>query len=39
MYPVFAQHPMPGSAAVSTLNAGVESFARAAAPELKGCCA
>lgn len=31
-----AQHPMPGSAAVSIVNAGVEAFGRAAALELKG---
>ncbi|RQS63635.1 short chain dehydrogenase [Burkholderia sp. Bp8963] len=33
---LLAQHPMPGSAAVSIVNAGVEAFARAAALELKG---
>ncbi|WP_341312070.1 short chain dehydrogenase [Paraburkholderia sp. IMGN_8] len=33
---VLAQHPMPGGAAVSIVNAGVEAFARAAALELKG---
>ncbi len=31
-----AQHPTPGGAAVSTVNAGVEAFARAAALELQG---
>ncbi len=31
---VLAQRPMPGSAAVSLVNAGVEGFARAAALEL-----
>jgi NAD(P)-dependent dehydrogenase (short-subunit alcohol dehydrogenase family) len=33
---VLAQHPMPGSAAVSVVNAGVEAFVRAAALELAG---
>lgn len=31
---VLAQHPMPGSAAVSPVNAGLEGFVRAAALEL-----
>jgi NAD(P)-dependent dehydrogenase (short-subunit alcohol dehydrogenase family) len=31
---VLAQRPMPGSAAFSTVNAGIEAFARAAALEL-----
>src|SRR3712207_4714076 len=31
---VLAQHPTPGSAAVTLVNAGVEAFARAAALEL-----
>ncbi|MGO4305556.1 hypothetical protein [Cupriavidus sp. RAF12] len=31
-----AQHPVPGGAAVSTVNAGIEAFGRAAALELKG---
>jgi NAD(P)-dependent dehydrogenase (short-subunit alcohol dehydrogenase family) len=31
---VLAQHPAPGSAAISLVNAGVEAFARAAALEL-----
>jgi NAD(P)-dependent dehydrogenase (short-subunit alcohol dehydrogenase family) len=31
-----AQHPMPGGAAISLVNAGVEAFARAAALELRG---
>jgi len=30
---ILAQHPIPGSAAVSLVNAGVEAFARAAALE------
>jgi NAD(P)-dependent dehydrogenase (short-subunit alcohol dehydrogenase family) len=33
---VLAQRPMPGSAAVSVVNAGVEAFVRAAALELAG---
>ena len=33
---LLAQHPMPGSAAVSTVNAGIEGFGRAAALELQG---
>ena len=33
---VLAQHPMLGSAAVSTVNAGIEAFGRAAALELQG---
>jgi NAD(P)-dependent dehydrogenase (short-subunit alcohol dehydrogenase family) len=33
---VLAQHPMQGSAAVSTVNAGIEGFGRAAALELQG---
>ena len=33
---VLAQHPMQGSAAVSTVNAGIEAFGRAAALELQG---
>lgn len=33
---VLAQHPMPGSAIVTTVNAAVEGFVRAAALELKG---
>ena len=33
---VLAQHPMPGSAAVSVVNAGVDAFVRAAALELAG---
>jgi NAD(P)-dependent dehydrogenase (short-subunit alcohol dehydrogenase family) len=33
---VLAQSPMSGSAAVSTVNAGIEAFGRAAALELKG---
>jgi NAD(P)-dependent dehydrogenase (short-subunit alcohol dehydrogenase family) len=33
---ILAQHPMAGSAAVSTVNAGIEAFARSAALELKG---
>lgn len=33
---LLAQHPMPGSTAVSTVNAGIEGFARAAALELHG---
>jgi NAD(P)-dependent dehydrogenase (short-subunit alcohol dehydrogenase family) len=33
---VLAQHPMPGSAAVSVANAGIEAFARSAALELQG---
>ena len=32
---VLAQRPMPGSAAISLVNAGLEGFARAAALELK----
>ncbi len=32
---VLAQHPMPGSAAISTVNAGLEGFVRAAALELE----
>ncbi len=32
---ILAQQPMPGSAAVSLVNAGIEGFARAAALELK----
>lgn len=32
---VLAQQPMPGSAAVSLVNAGIEGFVRAAALELK----
>jgi NAD(P)-dependent dehydrogenase (short-subunit alcohol dehydrogenase family) len=32
---ILAQHPMPGSAAISLVNAGLEGFARAAALELK----
>src|SRR3974377_1546834 len=32
---VLAQRPMPGSAAISLVNAGLEAFARAAALELK----
>jgi len=32
---VLAQSPMPGSAAISLINAGVEGFARAAALELQ----
>lgn len=31
---VLSQHPMPGSAAISLVNAGVEGFVRAAALEL-----
>ncbi len=31
---VLSQHPVPGSAAISLVNAGVEAFARAAALEL-----
>lgn len=31
---ILAQHPIPGSAAISVVNAGVEAFARAAALEL-----
>jgi NAD(P)-dependent dehydrogenase (short-subunit alcohol dehydrogenase family) len=31
---VLSQHPVPGSAAISPVNAGVEAFARAAALEL-----
>jgi NAD(P)-dependent dehydrogenase (short-subunit alcohol dehydrogenase family) len=31
---VLAQHPMPGSASISMVNAGLEGFARAAALEL-----
>lgn len=31
---VLAQHPMPGSAAISLVNAGLEGFARAAALDL-----
>lgn len=31
-----AQHPMPGGAAVSTVNAGIEAFGRGAALELQG---
>lgn len=33
---VLAQHPVPGSAAVSAVNAGIEAFVRAAALELSG---
>ena len=33
---VLAQHPIPGSAAVSVVNAGVEAFVRAAALEFAG---
>jgi NAD(P)-dependent dehydrogenase (short-subunit alcohol dehydrogenase family) len=33
---VLAQHPIPGSAALSIVNAGVEAFGRAAALELTG---
>lgn len=33
---VLARHPMPGSAAISTVNAGLEGFVRAAALELEG---
>jgi NAD(P)-dependent dehydrogenase (short-subunit alcohol dehydrogenase family) len=33
---VLSQQPMEGSAAVSTVNAGVEAFARSAALELRG---
>ncbi len=32
---ILAQRPMPGSAAISLVNAGLEGFARAAALELK----
>jgi NAD(P)-dependent dehydrogenase (short-subunit alcohol dehydrogenase family) len=32
---ILAQHPIPGSAAISLVNAGLEGFARAAALELK----
>ena len=32
---LLAQYPMPGSAAVSTVNAGIEAFGRAAALELQ----
>jgi NAD(P)-dependent dehydrogenase (short-subunit alcohol dehydrogenase family) len=32
---ILAQHPMPGSAAISLVNAGLEGFVRAAALELK----
>lgn len=31
---ILSQHPIPGSAAISVVNAGVEAFARAAAIEL-----
>lgn len=31
---ILAQHPIPGSAAISVVNAGVEAFGRAAALEL-----
>ena len=31
---VLSQHPMPGSASISMVNAGIEGFARAAALEL-----
>lgn len=31
---ILSQHPIPGSAAISVVNAGVEAFARAAALEL-----
>ncbi|MFB6262890.1 MAG: short chain dehydrogenase [Bradymonadaceae bacterium] len=33
---VLAQNPIPGSAAIATVNAGLEGFARAAALELEG---
>ncbi|WP_296652758.1 short chain dehydrogenase [Paraburkholderia sp.] len=33
---VLAQHPIPGSAAVSAVNAGIDAFVRAAALELAG---
>ncbi|MGO4811067.1 short chain dehydrogenase [Cupriavidus sp. 2MCAB6] len=33
---LLAQHPMLGGAAVSTVNAGIEAFGRAAALELQG---
>jgi NAD(P)-dependent dehydrogenase (short-subunit alcohol dehydrogenase family) len=33
---LLAQYPMKGSAAVSTVNAGIEAFCRVAALELKG---
>jgi NAD(P)-dependent dehydrogenase (short-subunit alcohol dehydrogenase family) len=33
---VLAQHPIPGSTAVSVVNAGVDAFVRAAALELAG---
>jgi NAD(P)-dependent dehydrogenase (short-subunit alcohol dehydrogenase family) len=32
---ILAQHPIPGSAAISLVNAGLEGFVRAAALELK----
>jgi NAD(P)-dependent dehydrogenase (short-subunit alcohol dehydrogenase family) len=31
-----AQHPMPGSAAIGIVNAGIEAFGRSAALELRG---